>query len=234
MIALLTLKKVVYFKYSTLRKLLRMLSMSFFLYHRTIIGMKCKDGVILGAEKLMFSKLLVDGTHRRIFNVDKHLGMVVNGKIPDGRHIMNYARNESNKFLKDFDVEISGKTLCNRLSLYLNAYTLYNSVRPFGSSEIIASWNEDEGYGLYMLEPSGSYYGYSCCTSGKGRQNAKAMFESIGHSEKLTCKEALVHLAKTYTTIIMLVWFNHMSSHETKNMNTRWVGFVRELTMFIR
>lgn len=40
----------------------------------------------------MFSKLLVDGTHPRIFNVAKHVGVVVNGKVPDGKHIMNYAR----------------------------------------------------------------------------------------------------------------------------------------------
>lgn len=88
----------------------------------------------MGAEKLMFSKLLVAGTHRRIFNVDKHIGMAVCGKVPDGRHIMSYGRNECQKYIKDYDVDISGKTLANRLSLYLNAYTLYNSVRPFGST----------------------------------------------------------------------------------------------------
>jgi 20S proteasome subunit alpha 7 len=49
-------------------------------------------------------------------------------------------------------------------------------VRPFGSTEILASYSKDEGYGLYMLEPSGMYYGYSCCTAGKGRQIAKAEF----------------------------------------------------------
>jgi len=116
----------------------------------------------------------VDGTNPRIFNVAKHVGMVVNGKVPDGKHIMNYGRQESHKFLKDYDVQIGGRTLANRLSLYLNAFTLYNEVRPFGSTEILASWNLDEGYGLYMLEPSGTYYGYGCCTSGKGRQTAKA------------------------------------------------------------
>lgn len=30
---------------------------------RTIIGIKCKDGVVLGAEKLLISKLLVPGTN---------------------------------------------------------------------------------------------------------------------------------------------------------------------------
>ncbi len=87
---------------------------------------------------------------------------------------MNYARSETLKYLKDFDVPITGKTLSDRLALYLNAHTLANSVRPFGSSEIIASWNEYDGYKLHMLELTGNYYGYTACTAGKGRQVVKA------------------------------------------------------------
>jgi 20S proteasome subunit alpha 7 len=160
-----------------------------------VVGVKCKDGVILGAEKLVFSKLLVDGTNRRIYNVDQGIGMVVAGKIPDGRHIMNYARNEANSFEKDFDISIDGRTLAERLALYKNAYTLANAVRPYGSSEILASYTKEDGYGLYMMEPSGNYFGYTCCTAGKGRQVAKAEFERTDFS-KLSCEEALFYVCK--------------------------------------
>jgi len=43
---------------------------------RTIVGVVCKDGIILGTEKLMVSKMLVEGTNRRIFNVSDNIGMV--------------------------------------------------------------------------------------------------------------------------------------------------------------
>lgn len=161
------------------------------------MGVKCRDGVVLGAEKQVFSKLLIEHTNKRIYNVDKAIGMVVAGKIPDGRHLMTYARNEASKFYKDFSVPISGRTLSDRLSLYLNAFTLYNAVRPFGSAEIIASYDKLDGFGLYMLETSGHYFGYSCCTAGKGRQVAKAQFEKVDFS-KLTCEEALFNVAKMY------------------------------------
>lgn len=110
---------------------------------RTIVGVKCKDGVVLGSERLVFSRLLVEKTNRRIFNIDRHIGVVLSGKIPDGKHLMNYGRQESAKFFKDFVIPISGKTLTDRLALYVNAHTLYNSVRPFGSTEIIASYTKD-------------------------------------------------------------------------------------------
>jgi len=42
----------------------------------TIVGVVCKDGIILGAEKVIRSKLLMAGTDARLYNVDTHVGMV--------------------------------------------------------------------------------------------------------------------------------------------------------------
>lgn len=41
--------------------------------------------------------------------------------------------------------------------MYIQAYTLYSSVRPFGVSTILASVDKD-GPQLYVVEPSGVYY----------------------------------------------------------------------------
>lgn len=59
---------------------------------RTIVGIKCKNGILLGADKLMFSKLMVPGTNRRIYNLDYGIGAVIAGKIPDGRAMINHCR----------------------------------------------------------------------------------------------------------------------------------------------
>jgi 20S proteasome subunit alpha 7 len=42
----------------------------------TAIGVRCKDGVILGVEKMVQSKMLVAGSGRRIHSVDEHIGAV--------------------------------------------------------------------------------------------------------------------------------------------------------------
>lgn len=42
----------------------------------TGVGVRCADGVILGVEKLLISKLLVEGTGGRIHAVDDHIGVV--------------------------------------------------------------------------------------------------------------------------------------------------------------
>lgn len=46
--------------------------------HSTAIGIRCKDGVVFGVEKLVTSKLYEAGTGKRIFTIDRHVGMVFN------------------------------------------------------------------------------------------------------------------------------------------------------------
>lgn len=41
-----------------------------------MIGLRCKDGIVLAVEKLVLSKLLVPGANKRIATVDRHAGLV--------------------------------------------------------------------------------------------------------------------------------------------------------------
>lgn len=56
--------------------------------------------------------------------------------------------------------DIPGQTVVSRLGLYVQAYTLYSSVRPFGISTILGAVDKD-GPSLYVVEPSGVFY--VCC-----------------------------------------------------------------------
>jgi 20S proteasome subunit alpha 7 len=88
------------------------------------------------------------------------------------------ARAEAQRFKETFDSFITGKNLASRLGLFMQAYTLYSSVRPFGASVLLA--HKDElGPSLYMIEPSGLHFGYSACATGKGKQAAKTELEKL-------------------------------------------------------
>ena len=82
-----------------------------------MVGIKCLDGIILGAEKLVFSKLLVEGTNKRIYNVDNTIGCVLGGRVPDGRNVMTRARQESSEYLKQFSMMGIGCGCHGRITL---------------------------------------------------------------------------------------------------------------------
>jgi 20S proteasome subunit alpha 7 len=42
----------------------------------TIVGVKCKNGIVLGTEKVVLSKMMVAGTDKRILSITTQAGGV--------------------------------------------------------------------------------------------------------------------------------------------------------------
>lgn len=99
--------------------------------------------------------------------------------LADGRHIVAHARKEAIHYRQQFNRPIPLKILNDRIANYIHAYTLYSAVRPFGVSIILASHTAEEGPQMYMIEPSGSSYGYYGCATGKAKQAAKTEIEKL-------------------------------------------------------
>jgi len=161
----------------------------------TAIAICCKDGVVMASEKLLLSKLLVEGTNRRTYAIDKSSGLVMAGFATDGRQILDRARQEAQSFRSNFDEQIPPFLLAERLGLFVHQFTLYWSVRPFGSSVMIGTYAKGGKPEVHIVEPSGLVYKYFGKAIGKGKQLANTEIEKLD-LKNLTCKDALFHLAK--------------------------------------
>ena len=109
---------------------------------------------------------------------------VSSGLLPDGRHFVSRARDEASSWRNLYKAPIPTSSLADRMGSYVQAYTLYSSVRPFGITAILAGWDSEAelpvdgqvgsgpsvgsggkkdgakhgGPHLYMIEPSGLYW----------------------------------------------------------------------------
>ncbi|KAL8914651.1 MAG: hypothetical protein Q9171_000832 [Xanthocarpia ochracea] len=189
----------------------------------TAIGIRCRNGVVLAVEKIVTSKLLKPGANKRIASIDRNFGMISSGLVPDGRHLVSRARDEASSWRTNYKCAIPSSSLAFRVGSYVQAYTLYSSVRPFGVTTILAGWDTElesrvdgqvgsgpkaasggqtkgakaGGPGLYMVEPSGLYWGYYGAATGKGRQTAKAELEKLDLSSgSLSLEEGVKEAAR--------------------------------------
>jgi len=160
----------------------------------TAIGLRVKDGVVLAVEKLLVSKMLVPNTNRRIHTVDRHCGLAMSGLVADGRQLVSRGRAEATSYREFYGTDISGKVLNERLSNFVQLYSLYGSVRPFGTSVILGCVDKN-GPQLFMIEPSGISWGYFGVAIGKGSRAAKTEIEKLKLSE-MTAREAIKEAAK--------------------------------------
>lgn len=184
----------------------------------TAIGIRGKDGVVFGVEKLITSKLYESGDNKRILNVDRHVGAAVAGLNADARHLVERAREEASNYRNSYGDSIPLKHLTERVSGYVHAHTLYSSVRPFGVSMILGSMEQD-GPQMYLIEPSGISWGYHGCAIGKAKQNAKTEIE------KLKVKDLpLQDLVKEVAKIIYIV--HDEVKDKSFELELSWVGDV--------
>ncbi|KAI0335605.1 20S proteasome subunit [Cubamyces sp. BRFM 1775] len=182
----------------------------------TAIGLRVKGGIVLAVEKLVHSKLLIPEANRRIYTVDKHIGIASAGYLADGRHLANRARDEASSYRENYRSPPTLQYVVDRVGLYVQAYTLYSSVRPFGCSTILGAVDKN-GPALFVVEPSGVSYGYRGAAVGKGRQLAKTELEKLKFDE-LSMKEAVMEAAR----IIYLV---HDDAKEKDfELEMSWIG----------
>lgn len=161
----------------------------------TIVGICCKDGVLLGVEKFIENKMEEETTNTRIFNIDRHAGMTVAGWKPDSRPIINKARSEAKEYKDIYGHPIPGKILNERVSGFVHFHTMYMDMRPLGVQTMMATYDQVDGPQLYMIDPSGETWGYKAASAGKHRQGARTELEKLKFDE-LSVEEGVKEIAR--------------------------------------
>eukprot|EP00768_Dysnectes_brevis_P001649 gnl/Dysnectes_brevis/1448_a1639_2728.p1 GENE.gnl/Dysnectes_brevis/1448_a1639_2728~~gnl/Dysnectes_brevis/1448_a1639_2728.p1 ORF type:complete len:284 (+),score=102.20 gnl/Dysnectes_brevis/1448_a1639_2728:48-899(+) len=138
-----------------------------------VVGIRARDGVVLAVEKPVLSQMAIDSVPR-IFTVDDHLGIAVCGMLPDGRSLIEQAREFCESYRNTYARPIPCAVLANLLSSHMQTYTHYSQVRPFGCSLLVAGDGE-----LHHLEPSGDVR--SCFGAAAGRRAHAANTELEKH-----------------------------------------------------
>jgi proteasome alpha subunit len=134
----------------------------------TILGIKCPEGVVLGAEETV-EPLEESESSWKIFKIDEHIGTAIVGLSSDARVLIDQARiyAQSNRLTYDepIDVEVVTKRICDIQQLY----TQHAGVRPFGVSLIFGGVDKT-GNRLFITHPSGTYKGHKATAVGAGRE----------------------------------------------------------------
>jgi proteasome alpha subunit len=163
----------------------------------TILGIACSEGVVLGAEEKIESRLQDPDVTWKLYEVDDHLGAAVVGLGSDARILIDQARiySQSNRLMYDeaIDVEIVSK----RIGDIKQLYTQHAGVRPFGVS-IIFGGVDKTGNRLFATDPSGTYRGWKAIAVGIGRETAESILKEE-YREDMSLDEAIKLAVKCLT-----------------------------------
>jgi len=155
----------------------------------TIIGISCPEGIVIGAEEKMESKLQDPDFSQKIYEVDEHLGAAVVGISSDARILVDDARiyAQSNRLMYDEPIDV--EVVTKRIGDVMQLYTQHAGVRPFGVSTIFGGIDKG-GAKLFTTDPSGSYRAYKAVAIGIGRETAENVLKEE-YRDGLTLEESM-------------------------------------------
>lgn len=148
----------------------------------TILGITCSEGVVLGAEETIETKLEDPDFSWKLYKVDDHVGAAIVGLSSDARILIDQARvyAQSNRLMYDEPIDV--EVITKRIGDLKQLYTQHAGVRPFGVS-IIFGGVDKIGSRLFATHPSGSYHGYKAVAVGVGREQVTDILKKEYHED---------------------------------------------------
>ncbi|CUV05404.1 unnamed protein product [Cryptosporidium hominis] len=163
------------------------------------VGILCKEGVILGADKAIVSKLLDQGKSlEKIYTIDRHIIAAVAGLTADANILIAQARIDSQRYQYTYGEEQPVEQLVTQICDRKQSYTQFGGLRPFGVSFLFAGYDKNYGYQLYQSDPSGNFSGWKATAIGQNNQTATSLLKQEWN-EDLTLEQGLHLVAKVLT-----------------------------------
>ena len=155
-----------------------------------------KGGVAVATEKAKTSKLMVSKPRGdKVHKIDEHVYCVVSGLTADANYLLEYLRKESQKYVAQYEEEISIEQLVERVCDLKQSYTQSGGMRPFGTSFIFFGKDFENGFQIWTSDPSGNMFAWEAIAQGSNEENANNFLKEE-FKKDLTEEEAVVLVVK--------------------------------------
>ncbi len=142
----------------------------------TSIGIRIKDGVILGSVRSPMP-LAVTESYKKIYEIDDTIAAVSSGSLADARDLVGLARVRAQVNMITYGEPISVSSLTRYISDRKHLVTQYAGVRPYGVGLLVGGIDKS-GPNLYETEPSGTMIEWNAQVIGRGAEKARKVLIS--------------------------------------------------------
>lgn len=136
------------------------------------LGLICKDGVLLVADKRILDNFIVPESIEKVFQIDEHIGATASGILSDGRVLIEEAQLMAAQHRVSYDEQIDVHSIVKEICNIKQRYTQFGGARPFGVSILFASV-EDSSPRLFLTDPTGIYFEYKATAIGEAEVEIK-------------------------------------------------------------
>ena len=135
------------------------------------IGIVCKDGVIIAADRRVRDKLISSESANKVYEIDEHIAASAAGILSDARVLVEKSQVLAQQHRVTYDSPIDTETIIKEIANTKQMFTQYSGARPFGVSILIAGINAKPH--LYVSDVTGNYFAYKAAAIGENDERIR-------------------------------------------------------------
>lgn len=163
------------------------------------IGIICKDGIVIVADKRIKDKLIIPESANKIYEIDEHIISSAAGILSDARVLIERAQLISQQHRVTYDSPIDIESVTKEIANIMQTFTQYPGARPFGVSIMIAGINAEPR--LFVSEVTGNYTAYKATAIGENDERIKEELRKQ-YKEDITIEEGIKLSLKIFRQIL--------------------------------
>ena len=183
------------------------------------IGLVCKDGVVIVADKRVRDKLLSSESAHKIFEIDSHVLATVAGISADARVLIDQAQVLAQQNRVTYDSPIEPISVIRMIADRKQAFTQYGGARPFGVSMMLGGVSKGKP-SLYASDVTGNYFSYKANAIGENEEKIKEILRR-DFKEGMSIEEGIRFCMKIFKEILN-------KNFETERFETSYVKIGEE------
>jgi len=164
------------------------------------IGIICKDGVIIVADKRVRDKLISSETSHKIFEIDHHLMATSAGLLADARILIDHAQVLAQQNRVTYDSPIEPVAVIRMIADRKQQFTQYGGARPYGVAIMLSGVNKGMAH-LYSSDVTGNYLKYKAFAIGEHDEKIKEALRA-GYKEGMSIDEGIKFSMKIFKDVL--------------------------------
>jgi len=164
------------------------------------IGLVCKDGVVIVADRRIRDKLIAPESANKIFEVDTHIIATAAGILADARILIDQVQILAQQNRITYGAPIEPISIIRHIADRKQMFTQYGGARPFGVAIMLAGVNKGKSH-LYSTDVTGNYFAYKANSIGENDEKIKEVLRREYH-EDMNIEEGIKFCLKIFKDLL--------------------------------
>ncbi len=164
------------------------------------VGLVCKDGVVILADKRIRDKLIAPESVAKIFEVDEHIMATAAGIASDARMLVDKSRLLAQQNRVSYGGAIEPIAVIQMIADNMQMYTQYGGARPYGVAIMLGGVSKGKAH-LYTSDITGNFFAYRANAIGENDEQIKEDLRK-DFKDDMTMEESVKFVMKIFKEIL--------------------------------